>query len=47
MMIGIEGPHYMGLDQEGEEVEDLESSGHSTAPSTNTIHLITVKSIYK
>ncbi len=46
-MIGIGGPHYMGLDQEGEEVEDLKSSGHSTAPSTNTAHPITVTSIHR
>lgn len=37
----------MGLDQKGEEEEYLESSGHSTAPSTNTTHPITVKSIIR
>ncbi len=41
MMIGIWGPHYMGLDQEG---EDLKSSGQSTAPSTiTTLHIQSLK----
>lgn len=46
-MIGVEGPHYKGLDQKGEEEKRLESSEHSTGPSTNTTHHITVKSIHR